>query len=125
IIVVSVLVTGGAMTFFLKLPTVFATKPVIPTVRAEKVISANLIEIVSAPGEVQARTKVTISAKVAAPIVELALNEGDFVEENQVIVRLDAKDLQAAVKAAKARLAVQTAQIAVSTQRILASAETI
>ena len=125
LIVASMLVTGGVMAFFVKLPNVFVTKTVAPTVRVEPISSGELIEVVSAPGEVQARVKVSISAKVAAPIIDLPFKEGDRVTKGAVIIKLDAKELEAALKSAQARLAAQTAQIEVSGQRIAASNATI
>lgn len=125
LIVAGMLVASGATAFLVKLPGMFSAKTPTATVRVETVSTGELIEVVSAPGEVQPRTKVSISAKVAAPIIELPFKEGDRVARGKAIVRLDAKDLEAALKSATARLEAQMAQIEVSRHRIDASNATI
>src|SRR5258705_4256664 len=49
------------------------------TVRIEAAAKGNLVEFISASGEVQPRTKVAISARVSARIAELPFKEGDHV----------------------------------------------
>ena len=49
------------------------------TVRVEKAIRGNLIETISAAGEVEPKSKVAISARVSARIAELPFKEGDRV----------------------------------------------
>jgi HlyD family secretion protein len=51
----------------------------IETVRIEKAERADLIELVSAPGEIEPKKKVDMSAKVSARIVALPHKEGDRV----------------------------------------------
>lgn len=90
-------------------------------VRVELVEHGELIEIVSAPGLVQPRSKVSLSARVSARIVELPFKEGDRVTKGDpdadppippsVLVRLDSKDLEAQLRAVEARSAAQAAQI--------------
>jgi HlyD family secretion protein len=81
-------------------------------VRIEPVASADLVEIVSAPGLIEAETKVSISARVAARIVELPFEEGDVVKKGEsVLVKLDSKDLEAQLRAVEARSAAQASQI--------------
>ena len=103
-------------------------------VRIEPAIRGDLIEIVSSPGEIQPLKKMSVSAKVAAPIVELPHKEGEAVfgpgpatqpsgasgptTRPSLLVRLDDKDLQAVKRSAEARLAAQVEQINVATQRI-------
>ena len=50
-----------------------------PKVRIEQPQRGELIEFVSAPGEIEPRKKVAISAKVSARITELPFDEGDVV----------------------------------------------
>src|SRR4051812_32502041 len=101
--------------------------PEISTVRVEPVSKGNLIETISAPGEVEPKTKVSISARVAARIMELPFKEGDKVTKGgpttkpSVLVKLDDTDLQAALLSANARYAAQKAQIKVSEQQITAA----
>lgn len=92
-------------------------------VRIEKAQRGELIEFVSAPGEIEPKTKVEISAKLAARIVELPYEEGDTVtcgDENanppvpaSVLLRLDSKDLESRLTSAEASRDAQVAQVAV------------
>ena len=100
-------------------------------VRIEPAGRGDLIELVSAPGQVQPRNKVQISARVAARIIDLPSVEGDSVHKDNasasppvagsVLVRLDDKDLGAALRSAEARRAAEEAQIKVSEARIAAA----
>lgn len=76
-------------------------KPV--TVRVAEVRRGNLVRTISAPGTIMPRTKVDISAQVAARVVQLPFREGQRVQKGDVLVRLDADDLAAALDSAKAR----------------------
>jgi len=97
-------------------------------VRVEQVQRGDLIEFVSAPGEIEPKTKVEISAKVSARIVELPYEEGDVVTcgdpqatppvPASVLVRLDAKDLESQLLSVEAGYAAQAAQIEVEQARI-------
>jgi HlyD family secretion protein len=49
-------------------------------------------------------TEVRIATKRAGRIVELNVDEGDTVEANQVVARLDAEDLEAQLREAEARV---------------------
>jgi HlyD family secretion protein len=101
--------------------------PEVPTVRVEPVSRGNLIETISAPGEVEPKTKVSISARVAARIMGLPYKEGDRVYKGSpttkpsVLVKLDDTDLAAALLSTQARYAAQQAQIRVSEQQISAA----
>ena len=87
-------------------------------VRVEVVKRGDLVEIVSAPGQLQPRTKVSISAKTTARIIDMPYEEGTSVKKGQVIVQLDAKDLQAALDATQAHQAAQAGEIEVGLARI-------
>ncbi len=103
-----------------------AGKPTV--VRVERPERGELIEFVSAPGEIEPKTKVEISAKVSARIVALPFDEGDRVTAGDpnadppvptsVIVRLDSKDLESRLKSAQASYAAQAAQINVEQAHI-------
>jgi HlyD family secretion protein len=103
-----------------------ANKPTI--VRIENAKRGELIEFVSAPGEIEPKTNVEISAKVSARIIELPYEEGDTVtcgDPNanppvpaSVLVRLDAKDLETRLVSAEASRAAQVAQAEVDKARI-------
>ena len=92
----------------------------IETVRIEKAGRGDLIELVSAPGEIEPKKKVDMSAKVAARIVELPHKEGDRVTcgdpaanppvPASLLVQLDAKDLQSHLRSAQANRSAQAAR---------------
>jgi HlyD family secretion protein len=97
-------------------------------VRTEEVHRGDLGEVVSAPGQIEPRTRVQISARISARIAELPFAEGATVtagspaegKEPSVLVRLDASDLAAQLKAAEARYAAQSAAREVAEVRIRA-----
>jgi len=119
-----VVVAGGGMAVRSKLKG--PGKPT--TVRVEKAQNGELIEFVSAPGEIEPKTKVEISAKIAARIVELPYEEGDTVtcgDENanppvpaSVLLRLDSKDLESRLRSAEASRDAQIAYVEVEKARI-------
>ncbi len=124
VVVVLVVVAGGGMAVRSKLKGPGKST----TVRLEKAQVGELIEFVSAPGEIEPKTKVEISAKVAARIVELPYEEGDTVtcgDENanppvpaSLLLRLDAKDLESRLTSAKASRDAQVAHVEVEKSRI-------
>ncbi len=97
-------------------------------VQLHAVQRGELVETVTAPGKVQPKTKVAISAKVSSRIVELPYDEGDSVTKGDpdanppvpasVLVRLDASDLEAQLRSARARHDAQAASIEVEKARI-------
>lgn len=106
-----------------------AGAPATP-VRVEIVGRGDLLEVVSAPGQVQPKTKVQISARVAARLVELPFEEGQMVTRGRpdavppvppsVLVKLDATEVEAQLKATQARAAGQKAQLDEAGARIRA-----
>ena len=71
-------------------------------VRIEKIAKGTLVRAVSAPGSVEARSGVEISAQVSARITALPFRAGQDVRADDVIVRLDSRDLQASLESAQA-----------------------
>jgi HlyD family secretion protein len=101
-------------------------KPTV--VRIENPHRGELIEFVSAPGEIEPKSMVQIRARVSAKIIELPYEEGDVVTcgdpnadppvPDSVLVRLDAKDLESLLHLAEAGRDAQVAQIEVEKERI-------
>ncbi len=97
--------------------------------------SGELIEFISAPGEVEPKNKVQISAKVSARILELPFDEGDSVTTGDaqadppippsVIVSLDAKDLESELRSVRAGHAAQVTQLEVERARISSQKESL
>ena len=129
IIIITVIVTlvlVSAVGIVFKVRAGAYRKPTV--VRIENAQRGELIEFVSAPGEIEPSTNVEISAKVSARITELPYEEGDIVTSGNpnanppvppsVLVRLDDKDLQSRLLSAEAGHAAQAAQIQVEKARI-------
>jgi len=97
-------------------------------VRLEELKPRELIEIVSAPGTIEPKTKVSISAKIAARIVELPFKEGEVVTAGNpnanppvppsLLLKLDSRDMEANLRATEARHAAQAANIDVARAHI-------
>ena len=92
----------------------------------ETVATGEMTETVSAPGVVDPLTKVEISARVSARIVQLPYKEGDEVRANtggvaDLLVALDDSDIQAQLESSQKRRDGLVASVAVEEQRITAS----
>ncbi len=133
-VVISVVVTlvvavGGGLWFSARAK---GTKGPATKVRIENPQKGELVEVITAPGQVQAKTKVSISARIPARIKELPYKEGDRVTKGDasatepipasVLVRLDATDLEAALQSTEARRAARAAEVKVA-QAAIASQE--
>ncbi|MBN1125331.1 MAG: efflux RND transporter periplasmic adaptor subunit [Sedimentisphaerales bacterium] len=100
-------------------------------VRMEEVQPADLQEFVSAPGEIEPKTKVDISAKVSARVVELPFEEGQEVTAGDpntnppippsILVRLDSKDAESRLRRIVAGFNSEKAQIEVQKANLAAS----
>jgi len=80
-------------------------------VRVEAVARGDVTRVVNAPGSIEPKTKVQISAQVIARITELPFREGEFVRKDQVVVRLDSRDLAASLESAQAQLRGEEARL--------------
>lgn len=74
-------------------------------VRTERVERRDLVARVSATGHIEPKTSVDISADVSGRIVELTVEEGDDVEEGELLLTIDDARFQAALQRAEASLA--------------------
>jgi HlyD family secretion protein len=63
-----------------------------------------IVQKVNATGRIQPKTQVRISADVSAKIVSLHVEEGQWVEEGQLLVELDRERYEAAVESAEANV---------------------
>jgi HlyD family secretion protein len=129
IIIITIVVAYGALhvaRFYIRRK--FAGPGKAPTVQIESAKRGELIEFVSAPGEIEPKTRVEIRPRVSARIIELPYDEGDTVtcgDPNtnppvppSVLVRLDAKDLESVLLSVEAGRDAQVAQIEVEKARI-------
>jgi HlyD family secretion protein len=63
-----------------------------------------VVRAINAPGQIEPRSKVEISAQVSARIIELPFDANDAVKKDDVVVRLDSRDLEALLDQARAQL---------------------
>jgi len=94
-------------------------------VRAEAARQGSLTETISAPGTVEPVTKVDISAEVSARIVEIRRREGDRVQKGEVVIRLDDRDLKAALQASEARRDGERFRLEAERSRIVGSRQNL
>ena len=73
-------------------------------VQTEPAGRQDIVETVTATGKIEPRTQVKISADVAAKITYLPVKEGDWVEQGDLLVRLDSERYAAALEQAEAAL---------------------
>ncbi len=74
------------------------------TVRTESVERRDLVARVSATGHIEPKTAVDISADVSGRIVQLTVEEGDDVEEGELLLAIDDARFRAALQRAQANL---------------------
>ncbi len=116
VIGVGVVVVLGLTAWLVSRKTGAVQTPV--TVRVEPVQLGDLQEYISAPGEIEPKTQVEISAKVSARIEELPFDEGQQVKAGDVLIRLDAKEMHSRLKSAEANFMAQKSQIEVTKSQI-------
>jgi HlyD family secretion protein len=114
ILVTAITVSGLAVGVGRSVGLTRAGRELVAPVRIEPVTRGSLIEFITAPGKIEPKTKVAISARVAARIVALPCEEGEEVVRGEtVLVQLDSKDLEAALQSTAARRNAQAASIEV------------
>lgn len=115
VVCVAVCATGGYFAY--SSPSVrkqfdqFIPRPKPTEVRLETVGPGDLSKSIAAPGQIEPKTSVKISAQVSARIVALPFRENDEVKKGDVIVRLDSRDLAAVLDATRAALKGEQARL--------------
>jgi HlyD family secretion protein len=74
------------------------------TVNVEKIQARDLESIVSASGKIQPTSSVNISAETMGKVVGLEVREGDIVKKGQLLLQIDAKNLETQVQNREASL---------------------
>lgn len=82
-------------------PRAASPAPAVP-VQVATVTSREWPDLYEATGTVRARTATVLASKVMAYVREVAVQVGDRVHEGQVLIQLDAQDLDANVRRAEA-----------------------
>ena len=106
----------------------FRPKDTDMEVRVETPLRGNLTEFITAPGTVEPKRKVEISAKISARVVAIPVDEGqrvfagggngDSAVDRTLLIKLDASDLEAALRSTKAHRAAQAARMEVARAEI-------
>lgn len=71
-------------------------------VQTAEVKLETIVQKVNATGRIQPKTQIRISADVSAKIIALHVEEGQFVQEGELLVELDRERFEAAVESAEA-----------------------
>ena len=71
-----------------------ASKNVMKTVEAGKIETGDIETFVEVSGNIEANDSAEITSNYNYEIVEINVKEGDKVQKNQVLARLDTKDLK-------------------------------
>jgi HlyD family secretion protein len=79
-------------------------------VRTEVVARRDLVSVVTASGYIQPKRKVDISADISGRVIELAVEEGNWVDKGDLLLRIDPTTYQAAVRRVEAAVAQAQAQ---------------
>lgn len=80
-------------------------------VRLDVVVRQDLVETVTSSGNIRAGRVVGMSAEVSARVIELLVEEGDDVVADQLLLRLDPTQFDAAVSRSEAQLSQARAQV--------------
>lgn len=81
-------------------------------VRVLKIEPGRLVRTITAPGQIAPVRDVQISSRISAQIEALPFEEGDMVRAGDIVVKLDDRDLQASLGAARAALGASIARLA-------------
>jgi HlyD family secretion protein len=92
------------------------------SVETGTVATHRIVETVTATGRIQPATQVNISADVSAKIVNLAVEEGDWVERGTLLLELDRERYEAAVESAEAALSSVKAQARLARENMIKAA---
>jgi HlyD family secretion protein len=93
-----------------------------PEVRVETIERRDLTAVVSASGRIEPERLVNISSDTMGRVTELAVEEGDVVEQGQFLLLIDPESAESAVQMGEASLAAarearNTARVAIETAR--------
>jgi HlyD family secretion protein len=81
------------------------------TVQTGKVEKHDLVQVVTASGEVRPRRYVNVGANVSGRLVEIAVKEGDVVKKGQVLAKVESERYQAALRQSEAGVAASRADL--------------
>lgn len=82
------------------------------SVQTGKVEKKDLVQVVTASGEVRPRRYVNVGANVSGRLVEIAVREGDTVRKGQVLARVESERYEAGARQGEAGVAAARADLA-------------
>lgn len=88
-------------------------------VRTEKVARRDLVALVTASGKIQPKRKVDISADIPGRVISLPVEEGQWVNRGDLLLRIDPSQYEAAVRQAEAGVAQNRARQAEARAQLL------
>jgi RND family efflux transporter MFP subunit len=102
VLVVLLALLGGALFWYLR----YARQAVVVHVVSAQSIGASAASssVLDATGYVTARRQATVSAQITGTLTSVSIEEGDHVQEGQVLARLDDTSQRAALSQAQAQL---------------------
>jgi RND family efflux transporter MFP subunit len=107
-----VLAAGGACAWwFLGRPTAMPVRVAVARTASADAAPAAGVSLLDASGYVVARRQATVSAKITGKVTEVLIEEGQHVEKDEVVGRLDDSNTHAALDQAKAQLDQAQAQL--------------
>lgn len=109
-VVVAAIVLAAIIIFLLRRDTAVPVETVVAAPFGGGGGSAEIASV-TANGYVVARTRASVSAKVAGRLASLAVSEGSYVRRGEVIGRLENTDVQAGLAEAQANVASARAQL--------------
>ena len=86
-------------------------EPLSPRVYVQQVSTREFAPPIQLSGDIQARVETQLSFRVGGKIIERKVDVGDHIQANQVLARLDPKDLKIQVQTAQASVYAQQAQV--------------
>jgi RND family efflux transporter MFP subunit len=107
IILALALVAVAVVAWLLNRPSV----PVVEVAEAREVVLGERATVLNASGYVVARRQATVSSKVTGKVVEVLIEEGMRVENDQVLARLDTSNVEVSLALAQARLSAARATL--------------
>jgi len=88
----------------------------VRTVKTDTVVVYNAVRQSLFPGKIYAATEVGLSFRIAGPVAEISVKEGDYVRRGQTLARLDPRDYEIQLSATEA----EYKQIKAEADRVIA-----
>ncbi len=105
------IIAGAVIVVGLAVVLLSGTKTVVEVSDVRELLVSEGASLLNASGYVTPRRRATVAAKITGRVEELLVEEGDHVEQGQVLAKIDSSDADARLKAAEADLAVARATL--------------